>query len=201
MKLIVGLGNPGDQYHGTRHNLGFTVIDALAHKLELTDQHWDNSDRFQSMVAKLKHGEHDIVLAKPQTYMNNSGMGVQSLLQFYKVSPEDLVVIYDDIDVKLGQIKIRQGGGAAGHHGVESIMEKIGTDNFVRVRLGIAPEQRSGLAKLAEHDMNSFSVDKFVIAAFDAHEKSKVKSMIKHAVNAVDILVEEGLLKAQNQFN
>ncbi len=198
MKLIVGLGNPEDKFAGTRHNLGFEILNHLAHHLEAK---WSHEEKFRSEVTKAKCQDEDVLLVKPQTYMNNSGLAVRLLADFYKISPEDIVIIHDDIDIKLGALKLRQGGSAAGHRGVESVTKEIGTDGFVRLRLGIGPEQKSGLAKMAEHHVNSFNVDKFVVAPFDAHEKSTVKRMTKRGVEAIEILLKSGLDKAQNQFH
>lgn len=201
MKLIVGLGNPGEQYENTRHNLGFEVVDTLLHKLELSPDSWENSAKLKCLICKYKGKNEDLVFVKPQTFMNDSGTGVRAVMNFYKVKAEDVVIIHDDIDLKLGQLKVRQGGSSAGHKGVESVIEKLGTDNFIRFRLGIAPEQHSGLAKMAEHHKNSFNVEKFVVSPFDAHEKSKIKHLLKRAVLAVDILLKDGIASAQNQFN
>lgn len=198
MMLIIGLGNPEDKFSGTRHNLGFEIVDHLARHHEAT---WSHEEKFRSDVARAKIQDQDVLLVKPQTYMNNSGLAVRFLVDFYKVPADEVVIIHDDIDIKLGALKLRQGGSAAGHHGVESVTKEIGTDGFIRLRLGIGPEQKSGLAKLAEHHMNSFSVDKFVVAPFDAHEKSTVKRMMKRGTEAIEILLKSGLEKAQNQFH
>lgn len=192
MKLIVGLGNAGEQYENTRHNLGFEVVDTLLHKLEIPPNDWQNNSKSKCLICKYKGESEELIFAKPQTFMNNSGMGVKALMDFYKVKSADVVIIHDDIDLKLGQLKVRIGGSSAGHKGVASIIEKLGTDNFIRIRLGIAPEERHGLAK---------NVDKFVISPFDRHEKSKIKHMIKRAVLALEILLKDGIGPAQNQFN
>lgn len=138
MKLIVGLGNPGEKYENTRHNLGFLVLDHLLKDLGTSKIEWDSSNKLKSDIALFTLHKEKVILAKPQTYMNNSGMAVQLLKDFYKVEPEDLWIVYDELDLPLGSIKIRFGGAAAGHHGVESIMEAIGTDKFWRYRLGIS---------------------------------------------------------------
>ena len=201
MKLIVGLGNPelkaGEKYVGTRHNLGFQVLEEFRRKLNLAD--WAVEKKFKSEVLKLFHSESDeqVLLVRPQTYMNRSGMAVAALANFYKVKPEDIIVIHDDLDLLIGKMKVRLGGGAAGHHGVESIINDLGNDGFVRVRLGIGNTQ----GFLGEHKRVAFNAEHFVLESFAANEKSKVKSMIKHAIQALETILEKGVQVAQNQYN
>lgn len=132
MLAIIGLGNPGEKYQQTRHNAGFMVVDRLAERLNV--ETWEG--KFQSLVAKTQ----DFLLVKPQTFMNNSGQAVGEVMQFYKLAPDQLVVIHDDVDLALGEIKVKQGGGNAGHHGLESIDQAIGT-NYWRVRVGIGRDE------------------------------------------------------------
>lgn len=191
MKLIVGLGNPEDKYANTRHNLGFEVIEKYAK--ELGQGSWSLEEKFKSEVLK----NIELVFAKPQTYMNKSGWAVKLLTDYYKISPNQIIVIYDELDLPLGKIKVRLGGAAAGHHGVESIIEALGTDKFIRVRLGIGNlRTQSG-----ERKGQTISAEKFVLEPFMHTEKSKVKHMVKQALKALDILQEKGLSEAQNQFN
>lgn len=179
MKIIVGLGNPGEKYAKVRHNLGFMVLDEMV-------KDWEESAKFKSKVAKLG----DFIFAKPQTYMNNSGMAVKLLTDYFKIPAQDLIIIHDDMDLSLGKIKIRLGGSAAGHHGVESIIKDLGTDQFIRVRLGIEPSE-----------VYIRQPEKFVLEPFIPKEKPEVKHMIKQAVKALEILLEKGLNSAQSQFN
>src|SRR5258708_7303405 len=188
MKLIVGLGNPEERYAGTRHNLGFEVVDQLRRKLDLGE--WSLENKFKAEILK----SADLMLIRPQTYMNNSGMAVSAVVNFFKVTPEDVVVIHDDLDLLLGKIKVRLGGGAAGHHGVESVINALG-DQFIRVRLGIGTTE----GFLGEHKRVSFNAEHFVLETFSPQEKSKVKTMHKQALKALEILLKEGLDKAQNQ--
>lgn len=205
MKLIVGLGNPGEQYIVTRHNLGFLVLDEYARKLGERGKgqgaRWENNKKLQSEIIKknypLTPEPSTLILARPQTYMNKSGLAVAKLVSYYKIKPENLVVVHDDLDLVLGKIKIRLGGAGAGHHGVESIIKALGTDKFVRVRLGIGNLR----SQSAERGGQAFNVDHFVVEPFIPQEKSKVKSMIKQAIKALDLILEKGLDKAQNQFN
>jgi PTH1 family peptidyl-tRNA hydrolase len=130
MKLIVGLGNPGKKYKNCRHNTGFILLDKFA---EENDLKWRKSSKFESEISEFG----DTILVKPQTFMNNSGDAVSKLMNFYKISPEDLIVIHDDVDLLFGTVKKQKGKNAAGHHGVEDIMEKIGTKDFWRIRVGV----------------------------------------------------------------
>ncbi len=189
MKLIVGLGNPGKQYEKTRHNLGFMVLDQMVGSGE-----WGTDDKFQSEILKLSQ---DVWLIKPQTFMNNSGMAVVRLVEYFKIPPEDLIIIHDDLDLILGKIKVRLGGAAGGHHGVESIIEALGTDQFIRVRLGIGNQKSHS----GEHERVHFNAEHFVLEKFMPNESSKVKHMIKKATEALEILLDKGLETAQNQFN
>ena len=201
MKLIVGLGNPGEKYEGTRHNLGFEVLDKLAHRIKNQESRWEHNARLKSDILQqsliLNSHSLQLVLAKPQTFMNNSGIAVSMLTNFFKVAAEDLVVIQDDLDLHLGQIKIRLGGAGAGHHGVESIIERLGTDKFIRIRLGIGNWKTTS----SEHGGNSLNVEHFVLEQFLPDEKHVVKQLIKKSIKALEILLEDGMEKAQNQFN
>lgn len=197
MKLIIGLGNPGEKYIGVRHNLGFLAVDELANKLQITGDSWEKSEKLKSLISKPKTKNYNFIITKPQTFMNNSGMAVSLLVNYFKIAPEDIIVVYDELDLPLGKIKVRMGGAAAGHHGVESIIKALGTDNFIRVRLGIGNEK----TKSSEHKGAHVNAEKFVLEPFIHSEQSKVKHMLKQAVKALEILLEKGLEKAQNQYN
>ena len=141
MKLIIGLGNTGKEYDGTRHNLGFEVVDAF-----VTDEEgaWKMDTKRKADVCKLDVGGADVVLAKPTTFMNLSGDAVQALASFYKVGPGDILIVHDEMDLPPGRIQFKMGGGDAGHNGVTSIIERLGTDAFARLRIGIGrpPDSR-----------------------------------------------------------
>lgn len=192
MYLIVGLGNPGEKYQKTRHNLGFEVVDVLAHQL-MVDSVWLMDKKFKSQILKINEpstNNYSLFLVKPETYMNNSGLAVRLLADYYKIPPENIVIIHDDLDILLGKIKVRKGGSGAGHRGVESVIKSLGTDNFIRVRVGIGPTE--------EHMMDA---EEFVVSAFTSKEKPVVKRAIKHAVQALKTLLKNGLEKAQNEYN
>lgn len=191
MKLVVGLGNPEGQYANTRHNLGFAIVDKYVKDTGAGE--WGMENKFKSQIIK----QEDYIFAKPQTYMNKSGMAVSALVNYFKINPEDIVVIHDELDLHLGKIKVRLGGAAAGHHGVESIINALSTDKFTRIRIGIGNlRTRSG-----ERKGQTISAEKFVLESFMKGEKAQVKHMIKQAVKVLDTLLEKGLDYAQNQFN
>ena len=203
MKLIVGLGNPGEKYEDTRHNLGFLVLDHLLKELNSSKIDWEKSTKLKSeilpftLITKDKR-EEKLLLARPQTFMNNSGMSVHLIMDFYKIEPQDLWVVYDELDLPLGSIKIRFGGAAAGHHGVESIMEAVGTDKFWRFRLGIGTshDKTHALGRQEVHDAKDYVLD-----TFHAGEAGKARELIKHASNAIQCALEKGIESAMNRFN
>lgn len=184
MKLIIGLGNPGEEYRNTRHNMGFSAIDCLAQKHEIT-------------VKKLKHhaliGEGNIdgervVLAKPMTYMNASGEAVAALVHWYKTEPTDLLVIYDDMDLPFGQLRLRESGSAGGHNGMKSILLHLGTDRFLRLRIGIGrPKQNDTVG--------------YVLGGLNTEEKATLDSLLVCTCDAVDTWIKGGAALAMNRFN
>lgn len=198
IKIIIGLGNPGDKYDGTRHNLGFEVVDAFAKKHLGSKIVWEMEDKFKSEILRVAQNDNNgAILIKPQTYMNNSGMAVSQIVHYLKIPTEKLIVVHDDIDLPLGKIKIRLGGSAAGHHGVESIIKCLNDDKFIRLRLGIGNIKTQN----AEHDGSHSNVNDFVTSRFLSSEKPKVKHMLKQSLKALELLIEKGLTDAQNQFN
>lgn len=181
MKLVIGLGNPGKTYQKTRHNAGFMVIDALWEEFKkygVSD--WSLSKKFNAEIAELKIREENIMLAKPMTFMNHSGEAVGLIAHFYKLSPQDLVVIHDDKDLRLGEIKIQTDRGDAGHNGVKSIITHLGTKDFTRLRVGIASEDAKKMGDTAE----------FVLRRFGLGERKKVKEVIKIAVENIEKEIE-----------
>ncbi len=203
MKLIVGLGNPGDKYESTRHNLGFVVLDHLVKNSQSVSKgKWEKNPKLKSEVFIMdwqpKTGTADkIVFAKPQTYMNNSGMAVSLISQFYKIDPNDIWIIHDELDLPIGSMKIRMGGSGAGHHGIESIMEHLKTDKFWRFRLGIG--QTKNHEEMAKHNFKNAT--DYVLENFVGKESSTVKHLIKRATDALTTALEKDIHKAMNQFN
>lgn len=191
MQLIVGLGNPGEQYKDTRHNTGFMVVDSLSKALSTTPVIWQEDARVNAWMIKVDAS----ILIKPKTYMNNSGMAVQKILAFYKLDLTDLWVIHDDLDLPLGKIRIRIGGSAGGHNGVESIIRHVGSDSFVRFRLGI------GRSNELENELPDRSVIRHVLSRFTEHEAGDVRKLIHHATEAVQLALSDGVDKAMNRYN
>jgi PTH1 family peptidyl-tRNA hydrolase len=186
-KIIVGLGNPGREYLRTRHNLGFWVVDLLAQKLEAQ---WGKA-KFKSELAETQHAGWNLILAKPITYMNLSGEAVQLLTAYYQVPFEDLLIICDDIALPLGKIRLRKSGGAGGHHGLESIIEALGTQAFPRLRLGIKPLEGDLPQDLAE----------FVLSPFRRGEEAIAAESAKRGVDAILFWLENGIEATMNRFN
>jgi PTH1 family peptidyl-tRNA hydrolase len=182
MKLVVGLGNPGKEYEGTRHNVGFLVIDKLINNEQLTI-----SKKLNAGVLKTTLDKKRVVFAKPQTFMNNSGVAVQALLNFYKLKPENLVVIHDDKDVPLGEIRVQAGRGSAGHHGVDSIIENLGTKDFTRIRIGIAPVVTS--ATPPTPSWKEGEIANFVLNKFTKEEQKILNGVVKNVMEEIKKIV------------
>lgn len=203
MKLIVGLGNPGEKYEKTRHNLGFTIVDQFLKDFEPVDkQKWENSDKLKSEIIsfewKPKGGpEEKVFLAKPKTYMNNSGMAVLLISSYYKVPVSDIIIVHDDFDLPLGSMKVRLGGASAGHHGVESIINSLKSDKFWRFRMGTGESHSKG--KMAKHKIKD--AEDFVLSGFAKGEAGKIRELVKRGSKALLMALEEGLFSAQNRFN
>jgi peptidyl-tRNA hydrolase, PTH1 family len=200
MKLIVGLGNPGREYEKTRHNLGFMIVERFLKDFEqVKDTAWENSTKFKSDITQIewqpKHGTLEkVILAKPKTFMNNSGLAVKLIVDFYKIPVQDIWIIHDEIDLPLGALKIRLGGASAGHRGVECIIDSLGTDKFWRFRMGIGEKREL-------NDSRMKNVDGFVLGTFSGGEKGKLKLLIKRGVDAIETSLEDGLQAAMNRFN
>lgn len=177
----MGLGNPGPKYEFTRHNFGFRVVDFLAGR-------WDvKVDRYEcnALVGK---GKDEILLVKPLTYMNKSGEALRELLPKYKVSPHDVLVIYDDIYLPFGVMRIRKSGGSGGHKGMESIISALGTESIPRLRLGIGPPPPSGY-------------EYYVLSEFTDRELKLLPAIVKRAAEAIELILEEGIEKAMSLYN
>jgi PTH1 family peptidyl-tRNA hydrolase len=187
-RLIVGLGNPGDAYAATRHNVGFQVASRLAKRAraEFAVKAAD------SRIAEGSLGEAKIAIARPGTFMNDSGRAVGKLLDRYRVAPADLVVVYDDIDLPLGRVRVRRSGGPGTHNGMRSVVAEIG-EGFARVRCGVAPaeptaEMRGDLAE-------------YVLQRFDADERERAEAMIARAAEAIETILRDGIAAAMERFN
>jgi peptidyl-tRNA hydrolase, PTH1 family len=186
VKLIVGLGNPGIEYQFTPHNLGFLAIDRIANNLGVEVR----NRQCRALTARAEMAGHPVILAKPETFMNLSGLSVRELVAEYQVEiASDLIVIYDELDFPLGTIRIRQRGSSAGHNGIESILGALGTDEFLRIRLGIAPER-----KIADGV-------KFVLTPFRKAQLKVVDEVLDAAEKAVQTILKDGPGAAMNRFN
>jgi PTH1 family peptidyl-tRNA hydrolase len=184
-RLIVGLGNPGNSYQDTRHNIGFMVMDVLATRLGTAFQ---VEKRWESHVAKFSGG----FLVKPQTYMNLSGRAVGSVGRFYKITPQETLVVFDDVDLPLGRLRLRASGSAAGHNGLKSLISTLGTDQFPRVKVGIGADSGRPVGdRLVGHVLGKFSED----------EKAAVAQAVDRAADAVMGALKSGLGAAMNFFN
>jgi peptidyl-tRNA hydrolase, PTH1 family len=186
VKLIVGLGNPGIEYQFTPHNLGFLAIDRIAQQCGVEVR----NRQCRALTARAVIGSEPVLLAKPETFMNLSGVSVRELIAQHELRPEsDLIVIYDELDLPLGMIRIRQRGSSAGHNGMESLIGALGTQEFLRIRLGIAPDRKI-----------SDGV-KYVLTPFRKKELKVVDEVLDTAAEAVNVILKEGPAAAMNRFN
>ena len=186
MKLIVGLGNPGIEYQFTPHNLGFLAVDRIAEQCGVVV----NNRHCRAQTARARIGEEDVVLAKPETYMNLSGMSVRELVSKYEAQPEsDLVLLYDELDLPFGTLRVRPRGRSAGHNGVESVIGALGTQEVMRVRMGVGPDYPVGDGA------------RYVLAPFKKAQYPMVDQVLDQAADAVRVILAEGVQAAMNRFN
>jgi peptidyl-tRNA hydrolase, PTH1 family len=175
--LIVGLGNPGREYQATRHNVGFLAVKFLAEKLKWGD--FKEQKKFQAEILETKFQAKKIIMAKPQTFMNNSGEAVAALKNFYKIPSQNIIIIYDELDLPMGKIRVRPDGSSAGHNGIKSIIEHLGTDKFWRVRIGIGNELKGKM-----------EAANFVLSKFSKEEKSLlIKNILPEVVGEVEKII------------
>lgn len=191
MKLIVGLGNPGEEYAKTRHNVGFQIVDLLRKKLEFDE--FKLKKKFDTQLSEGTLKDEKILLAKPMTFMNLSGRSVQQLSKFYDIKPEDIFVIYDDLDFDVGTMKIRKKGSAGTHNGMISIIQSLGSENFKRFRVGI--ESRT------DEQKGKFSGKDYVLGRFTSQEEKLMQNIRKKCVEAILYAFEHGINEAMNKYN
>lgn len=184
MKIIAGLGNPGKEYENTKHNAGFLTIDVLSEKYGIKV----NKIKFKGLIGEGMIGTEKVILVKPQTYMNLSGQCIREIVSFYKLDMEDLVIIYDDIDLPMGNLRIRKKGSAGTHNGMRSIIYDLQDDGFPRVRIGIGGERKGDLAN-------------YVISGFSGDDRKLIEDAIIKAADAVACLVENGIERAMVDYN
>ncbi len=187
LSLVAGLGNPGREYDGTRHNLGFVVIDALAAKLRVS---WKHQGSFEADVARGELGPgHQVILAKPLTFMNESGRSLRRLADYYRVPISSVIVLYDDFNIDLGRAKISVTGSAGGHNGVASLLEYL-SDGFIRYRLGIGPRHPPQI-----------DLKDFVLGSFTPEQQTLVQNTLETHVSGLQLLLTQGVDRAMNSIN
>lgn len=184
MKLIVGLGNPGVKYDGTRHNAGFMVMDEISKKLNVSI----NKKKFEGSYIKTKIGNEDVILLKPETYMNNSGFSVRACMDFFKIERKDILLIYDDLDTPVGSIRLKTKGSAGGHNGVKSVISCVMGEEFDRIRVGIGRNPQ-------------INIIDYVLTRFRADELDDLNHAIEQAANAAILSIKQGFPKAMNRYN
>ncbi|MGR6837192.1 aminoacyl-tRNA hydrolase [Syntrophomonas erecta] len=183
MKMVVGLGNPGRKYKNTRHNIGFDVLEELAERNTILKE----ESRFDAIVGHIKLNQEKVLLVKPLTYMNLSGKAVQPLAAYYRVSLTDLLVVYDDMDLEPGVIRLRASGGAGGHRGMVSIIDRLGSKDFPRLRIGIGRPPNQAI--------------NWVLGHFAGEDRTIANNAIKQAADAIEIWLIHGIQKAMNEYN
>lgn len=186
MWLIVGLGNPGSQYSQTRHNIGFIAIDYFLKSAGNPPE----QNQFKAVISKFKIKDHQVVLVKPQTFMNLSGESVQALAGYYKIPPDHIIVIQDDIDQEFGKMKLHQNRGHGGHNGIRSITQLLGDNNYLRLKLGVG-----------RPDNPNIPVADYVLGKFSSDEFNKLPDFLNKAIEAVESIMNDGYLKAATKFN
>ncbi|HEX2426465.1 MAG TPA: aminoacyl-tRNA hydrolase [Gaiellaceae bacterium] len=182
--LVAGLGNPGPRHERDRHNVGWMVVDELARRRDASFR-----SKFSGRVGEARIADHRLALLKPETYMNESGRSISAAARYYKVPAEDVLVIHDDVDLDLGRLQARAGGGLAGHNGLRSIAQAFGTSDFLRLRIGVGRPGRGDHRDVAA----------FVLAPFEVHEDRE--GIVSRAADAVETLVTEGIEETQRRFN
>lgn len=185
MKMIVGLGNPGRKYESTRHNIGFRVIDELMDRWNVTSM----QSKMNGEFAVVHRPEGKVLLVKPMTYMNLSGECVRPLMDYYSIEPKDVIVLYDDLDLPLGRLRLRQRGSAGGHNGMKSLIQHLGTERFSRIRIGI------------DRPTNGMTIVDYVLASFRKDEEDDVVQVIQQAAAACEESVGRPFLEVMNTYN
>ncbi len=184
MYVVVGLGNPGKKYEHTKHNIGFMTVDFLAEKNGIKI----NKIKHKALVGEGMISGQKVLLVKPQTYMNLSGNSVREILEYYKVAAQDMIVVYDDVDIEMGRLRIRKRGSAGSHNGMRSIIYDIKSDEFPRVRVGIGGERKAGLAD-------------YVLGGFRKEEITVMEKAVVRAADAIERMLAKGIDDAMNEFN
>ncbi len=185
MKLVVGLGNPGERYVNTRHNLGFQVLDRLAARHDITV----DTKKKKSMIGRLRIGNERVMLLKPQTFVNLSGEAVLYMASFLRIMPENIIVVCDDVNIPNGQIRIRKYGSSGGHNGIKSLIQFLKSDNFPRIRIGVGQPE------------DHIKLEEYVLGKFTPEEVDAMDAVIDTACDAIEMIVTGDTDKAMNEFN
>lgn len=185
MKLIAGLGNPGRDYAGTRHNIGFGVVTRISDKYHIPL----TSKEHKAVCGKGMIAGEKVILAQPQTFMNLSGESIRSIADYYKIAPKDIIIAFDDISLGVGQIRIRRKGSAGGHNGIKNIIQHLGTNEFPRVKVGVGAKPEGG--DLVRH----------VLGRFSKEDEKVVGEVLDYAVEAVELIISDGVDAAMNRYN
>lgn len=184
MKVIAGLGNPGDKYAYTRHNIGFMVISELSERYKI-----NSSYKFDGLIGDFFFGGEKVLLFQPMKYMNKSGQPIYKVLDYFQIEAEDLLVIHDDLDLELGKMRFKENGGSGGHNGIKSIINKLGTDKFKRLKIGI------------DRPPENIPVPDYVLTTFRGEEKEVSEKVVEEAASAVELMLKENIMKAMNKYN
>jgi len=182
--LVAGLGNPGREHERDRHNVGWMVVDELARRHDGSFR-----SKFSGRLAELRIADRRVALLQPETYMNVSGRSIGAAARFFKVAPEDLLVVHDDVDLEVGRLQVRLGGGLAGHNGLRSIAQELGTQEFLRLRVGVGRPGRGDRRDVADYVLSSFEPDQ------------DVEGIVQRSADAVESLLTEGIVATQQRFN
>lgn len=185
MKLVVGLGNVGEKYCFTRHNVGFMVVDRLAIVKGVS---FREEKKFKCFIGKYKHGFEDVILIKPTTFMNLSGEAVQLVMNYYKIDVEDVLIVYDDLSLELGKMRFRPNGSDGGHNGIKSVIKCVGTQSVPRLKIGIGPQP-------------PIPSEQFVLQNFYKSQLEDLKPVLKSAIEGIEFYFDNDMSKAQNLYN
>src|SRR3989338_6916018 len=190
MKLIVGLGNPGKAYENTRHNVGAFVVQEFLETNAPPFTRLKLNKKFKALVAKGEVNDEELILAFPKTFMNEAGQAVKALVHYYRLESKDILVIHDDLDLPLGKIRLKKNGGSAGHKGIQSIINQLGSNDFTRLRLGIATGQK-----------HKIPTEKFVLQKFSSAEQAIIAATAKKTIAVMEFTLKNGVEKAMNKYN
>lgn len=188
MKIVIGLGNPGSKYEFTRHNIGFRIIDSLARDMEIE---FNKVKSYCSLISRGMINNQKVMLVKPQTFMNLSGRAVNRVVSYYKIPLQDLLIVYDDLNLELGQVRIRKKGSSGGHKGIESIMQYLNSEDIPRLRIGIGNPSIN----------YNFDCVSYVLSNFNNDEEDKIEEVIQLSTEAIKTIIEDGFEKAMRKYN